>query len=178
MCLAIPRWHFVLICLVSIYGTRGATDTRYHIGVQSLFLSSSLRHSDVWRGCSSICYINCCLFLSGRRKPINFSATWMDVVLRMYKILVIYDYYSTERGMWRVWGRGEVCTGFWWGNLRERDHWGDPDVDGRIILRWTFRKCEGVVGTGWSWLRIGTGGGHLWVRWGTFGFQKCGVFLD
>jgi hypothetical protein len=25
-------------------------------------------------------------------------------------------------------------------NLRERDHWGDPDVDGRIILRWIFRK--------------------------------------
>jgi hypothetical protein len=23
---------------------------------------------------------------------------------------------------------------------------------------------EGVVGNGWSWLRIGTGGGHLWVR--------------
>jgi hypothetical protein len=22
----------------------------------------------------------------------------------------------------------------------------------------------GVVGTGWSWLRIGTGGGNLWVR--------------
>jgi len=32
---------------------------------------------------------------------------------------------------------------------------------GRIILRWIFRKWEGVVGTGWSWLRIGTGGGHL-----------------
>ena len=64
-------------------------------------------------------------------------------------------------GMWRVWGRGEVCTGFWWGNLRERDNWGDPDVDGRIILRWLFRKWEGVVGTEWSWLRIGTGGGHL-----------------
>jgi hypothetical protein len=42
-----------------------------------------------------------------------------------------------------------------------KSHWGDPDVDGRIILRWTFRKLEGVVGTGWSWLRIGTGGGHL-----------------
>jgi len=63
--------------------------------------------------------------------------------------------------MWRIWGRGEVFRGFWWGNLRERDHWGDPDVDGTIILRWTFRKWEGVVGTGWSWLRIGRGGGHL-----------------
>jgi hypothetical protein len=31
-------------------------------------------------------------------------------------------------------GRGEVCTGFWWGNLRERERWGDPGVDGRIIL--------------------------------------------
>ena len=63
--------------------------------------------------------------------------------------------------MWRVWGRGEVCTGFWWGNLRDRDHWGDPDVDGRIILRWVLRKWEWVVGTGWSWLRIGRDGGHL-----------------
>ena len=53
-----------------------------------------------------------------------------------------------------------------------------PDVDGRIILRRIFRKWEGVVGTGWSWLRIGTGGGHLWLRGGTFGFQKCGEFLD
>jgi hypothetical protein len=44
--------------------------------------------------------------------------------------------------MSRVWGRGEVCTGFWWGNLGERAHWGDPDVDGRIILRWIFRKWE------------------------------------
>ena len=47
------------------------------------------------------------------------------------------------------------------GNVRERDHWGDPDIGGRIILRSIFRKCEGVVGTGWSWFRIGTGGRHL-----------------
>ena len=46
-------------------------------------------------------------------------------------------------------------------NLRERDHLGDPGVDGSIILRWILRKWEGVVGTGWSWLRIGTGGGRL-----------------
>jgi len=60
-----------------------------------------------------------------------------------------------------VWGRGELYTGFWWGNLREGDNWGDPDIDGRIILRRIFGMWEGVVGTGWSWLRIGTGGGDL-----------------
>jgi hypothetical protein len=48
-----------------------------------------------------------------------------------------------------------------WGNLRERDHWGDPDVDGKIILRWIFRKWDGVVRTGWIWLRIGRGGAAL-----------------
>jgi hypothetical protein len=32
-----------------------------------------------------------------------------------------------------------ACAGFWWGNLSKGDHWGDPGVDGRIILRWTFR---------------------------------------
>ena len=30
-------------------------------------------------------------------------------------------------------------------------------------IKWIFRKWEGVVGTGWSWLRIGTDGGNLWV---------------
>jgi len=34
-------------------------------------------------------------------------------------------------------------------------------VDGRIILRWIFRKWYVRVWTGLSWLRIGTGGGHL-----------------
>ena len=47
-----------------------------------------------------------------------------------------------------------------------------------LNVRWIFRKLEKVVGTGWSWLRIGMDGGHLWVRWGTFGFHKCGEFLD
>jgi len=55
-----------------------------------------------------------------------------------------------ERGVYRVLV----------GNLRE-NHLGDPGVDGRIILRWVLRKWDVGVWTGSSWLRIGTGCGHL-----------------
>jgi hypothetical protein len=58
-------------------------------------------------------------------------------------------------------GRGEEYTGYWWENLRGRDHWGDQDVDERIILRLIFRKRYVGVWTGFSLLRIGAGGGHL-----------------
>jgi len=59
----------------------------------------------------------------------------------------------------RMGGRGEVYTGFWWGNLRERDHLGDLDINVRI--RWICRKWDVGVLTGSIWLRIGTGGGQL-----------------
>ena len=45
--------------------------------------------------------------------------------------------------------------------LNEGDHLGDPGVDGRIILRWIFRKWDVVVWIGLRWLRIRTGGGQL-----------------
>jgi len=51
-------------------------------------------------------------------------------------------------------GRVQVYTGFWWGNLRERDHLEDPGEDessGNGLGAW--------IGT--IWLRVGTGGGHL-----------------
>jgi hypothetical protein len=37
----------------------------------------------------------------------------------------------------------------------------NSDVDGRIILRWVFRKWNVGVWTGSSWIRIGTGVRHL-----------------
>jgi len=60
-----------------------------------------------------------------------------------------------------VWGRRKEFTGFWWGNLRERDHLEDPGVDRRIILRWIFREWNIGVWAVSSWLRLGTGGGFL-----------------
>ena len=50
---------------------------------------------------------------------------------------------------------------FWWGNLGKRDHLEDPGVNGRIILRWIFRKRDVGAWTGSIWLRIGKGVGHL-----------------
>ena len=47
------------------------------------------------------------------------------------------------------------------GKPEGKSHLEDQDVDGRIILRWIFRKCERDGGTGGSWLRIGRGGGHF-----------------
>jgi hypothetical protein len=34
----------------------------------------------------------------------------------------------------------DMCTGFWWGNLRERDHLRDRSIDGRIILRMDLQE--------------------------------------
>jgi len=41
-------------------------------------------------------------------------------------------------------GEGEVHTGFWWGNLKERDHWEDLSVDGRIITKFIKTSDGGV----------------------------------
>ena len=43
----------------------------------------------------------------------------------------------------------------------ERNHLGNPGIDGKIILRWIFRKLYVKAWAGSNWLRIGTGGGHL-----------------
>jgi hypothetical protein len=64
----------------------------------------------------------------------------------------IHDLYSSpntvrviKSRMRRAWhvvrmGRREACIGVWWENLRERQHWGYPGVDGKIKLFWIFRK--------------------------------------
>jgi hypothetical protein len=44
--------------------------------------------------------------------------------------------------MWHVGGTGETHAGFLLGDLRERDHFENLGVDGRIILKWIFRNLE------------------------------------
>jgi hypothetical protein len=43
----------------------------------------------------------------------------------------------------------------------KKNHWRGPGIEGRIILRWIFRKWNVGLWTGLSWLKIETGGGHL-----------------
>ena len=68
-------------------------------------------------------------------------------------------------------GRGEAYTGFWRGNLRERDHLGDPGVDGRIIFKMDVQEvgCGGI-----DWMVAGTCECGIEPS----GSIKCGEFLD
>jgi hypothetical protein len=50
-------------------------------------------------------------------------------------------------------GKGELRTGTWWVNLRERDHLEDPGVNGKIIWRCIFRKWHGGGG-GMDWIDL------------------------
>jgi hypothetical protein len=42
--------------------------------------------------------------------------------------------------MWHEWWRGEVYTGFRWGNIRERGNLEDLGANGRVIIKWLLKK--------------------------------------
>jgi hypothetical protein len=63
--------------------------------------------------------------------------------------------------MWHIMGVGRGVYGVLVGKPEGKDHWGDPGVDGRVILGWTFRKWDVGVWTGLGRLRIGLGGGRF-----------------
>jgi hypothetical protein len=66
----------------------------------------------------------------------------------------------------------------WWGNLRERDHLGDPGVDGRIILRCIFRKCDKDYGLDRAGFGYGQVVGTCECGNEPFGSLTFGVFSD
>ena len=53
-----------------------------------------------------------------------------------------------------------MYTGFWWRYLREKDLLEDLVVDGRVTLRWIFRKRDVGAWTGLIWFTIGTAVRH------------------
>jgi hypothetical protein len=79
-------------------------------------------------------------------------------------LMTLIGLYNEMGGACSLDGEGEACTGVWWENLRERDHWGDPGIDGRIVLRYIFKKKDVGICSRFSWLRIETDGGHLCMR--------------
>jgi len=87
----------------------------------------------------------------------------MDLENDLYCLPNIVRVIKSRRMRWAGHGGGrrDVHTGFWWGNLRERDHLEDQGLDGRIILKLISKKWDGKAWTGSIWLRIGTDGGHL-----------------
>ena len=50
------------------------------------------------------------------------------------------------------------------GKLEEKRPLGRPRRRWEDNIKVDLQEVGGGGGTGWSWLRIGTGGGHLWVR--------------
>ena len=44
-----------------------------------------------------------------------------------------------------------MCTRFWWGNLRERNHWGDKDVDGGDNIKIDLEEMGRVCG---DWMEL------------------------
>jgi len=57
--------------------------------------------------------------------------------------------------------RSDVYSVFGGGNLRERDHLGDPGVDVRIILKWIFRKWDVCM----YWIELARDRDRWWTLW-------------
>jgi len=46
--------------------------------------------------------------------------------------------------MWRVWGRGEGCTGFWWGNLEGKRPLVRPRLRWEDNIKMDLQEVGGV----------------------------------
>ena len=66
----------------------------------------------------------------------------------------------------------EVYTGLWWGNLRAGVHLEDPDVDGRIILKWILLTSNGERGQDRSGSGLGQAAGSCECGDEASGFHK------
>jgi hypothetical protein len=48
--------------------------------------------------------------------------------------------------MWHTWERRGKCKRFWWESPKERDHWEDQGVGGRMGAEWIIGRLAGGCG--------------------------------
>jgi hypothetical protein len=86
----------------------------------------------------------------GPKRDDVYQGSGEDYITRSFMVCTLrqlfFEWSNQEEldgwGMWHACGRGEMHTGICWGNLRERDHLEDLNLNGRI-LKWIFKKWNG-----------------------------------
>jgi hypothetical protein len=125
----------------------------------------------LWHGCHILLYVmkkllNTVAFLevfyvlhfrTQNMSLVSHTALHNEKLNDLYSSLNIIRVINSRRMGWaghvaRM-GRREFYTEFWWENLRERDTWEEPGIDGTLKLRGMFRKWD--VGHGLD--RAGSG---------------------
>jgi len=116
-----------------------------------------MRHPYGWNRCAF------CLLLSSAAGHVQgkYSSNYVNITARHPVVRVIKSKRMRWAGNVARMGEKRGVYRVLVGKPEGKAPPGDPGVDGRIILRWIFRKWDVGVWTASSWLRIGTGGGHL-----------------
>ena len=101
-----------------------------------------------------------------------------DLYSSLYIIQVIQLRGMRWTALWYVRETVKVHTEICWADLRERDHLEHVGLNGRIILKWIFKKWDGELWALLIWLRVGQEAGYCECGNELSGSIKCGEFLD